>query len=57
MNRDGVEIPPHLLALEKAGLVRIGKGNIPESFWAMARPRDPAGAALLALLKEREEGR
>ena len=52
-----VEIPPHLLTLERAGLVRIGKTNLPPGFWSLPRPKVRNGAALKALLKEREEGR
>lgn len=50
-------IPVHLLALERAGLVRFGKGSLPEGFWDEPRPEDPKGLALRALLSEREEGR
>ena len=50
-------IPAHLLALERAGLVRIGRGALPEGFWDRPRPEDPEGRALSALLTEREEGR
>jgi len=52
-----VEIPPHPLTLERAGLVRIGKTNLPPGFWSLPRPKDGKGAALKVLLKEREEGR
>ena len=47
----------HLLTLERAGLVRIGSGVLPEGFWDRPRPGDPEGLALSALLMEREEGR
>ena len=50
-------IPAHLKALERAGLVRIGTGALPVGFWDRPRPEDPEGAALRALLAEREEGR
>lgn len=52
-----VGIAPHLLEMERAGLVRIGRGALPSSFWARARPRDPEGRAVEALSSEREEGR
>jgi len=51
------ELPPHLLAMEKAGLIRIGTGAIPDRLRDMPRIRDPKGLALKALLKEREESR
>ncbi len=46
-----------LAALERAGLVRIGRGRISRKFWTQPRPQDPEGAALRALLEEREGGR
>jgi hypothetical protein len=52
-----VEMPPHLLTLERAGLVRIGKTNLPPGFWSLPRPKVRKGASLMVLLKEREEGR
>ncbi len=57
IKRADMEIPPHLLTLERAGLVRIGKGSLPEGFWRHPRPKDRKGAALKALLDEREAGR
>lgn len=48
-------MPPHLMALEKAGLVKIGKGKLPKSFWDTPRSKDPGNKALKALLQEREE--
>ena len=57
IQRDETVIPPNLLILEKAGLVRIGKGKLPKAFWNMPRPRDRKGLALSNLLKERGEGR
>jgi len=57
IERGETEIPPHLLTLEKAGLVRIGKGTMPGRFWSMPRPKDKKGLALAKLLEEREEGR
>ncbi len=57
INRTDMEISPHLLSLERAGLARIGKSNLPENFWRMPRPKDRKGAALKALLEERKEGR
>ncbi len=49
-------ISPHLRELERAGLMRIGSGKIPEEFWDLPRPQVPEGSALKAVLDEREEG-
>ena len=49
--------PPHLRELEKAGLIRLGSGEIPASFRSDARSPDPEGRALQALLDERSESR
>ncbi len=57
IKRAEMKLSPHLLTLERAGLARIGKSNLPASFWSLPRPRDKKGVALKALLKEREEGR
>ena len=57
IERGEIEIPPHLLTLERAGLVRIGKEALPGGFWSMPRPKDRKGRALAKLLEEREEGR
>lgn len=46
----------HLERLEKAGLIRRPTRKLDASFWKLPRPRDPRGAALRALLAEREEG-
>src|SRR3990172_3284663 len=53
LKRGDIEIPAHLLTLERAGLVRIGSGKLPAGFWAIARPTDKKGLALKALLKGR----
>jgi len=52
-----MEIPRHLLTLERAGLARIGQASLPASFWSLPRPKDRKGAAIKALLSERDEGR
>lgn len=57
INRTDMDISAHLLSLERAGLARIGKSNLPASFWSLPRPKDRKGAALKALLKEREASR
>lgn len=43
--------------LERAGVVRVGSGAIPDSFWSLSRPRDADSAILEALLDERSGGR
>lgn len=57
ISQDMSGLPPHLLDLARAGLVRLGSGRLPEGFWKMPRPKDPSGAGLKALLEERTEGR
>lgn len=51
------ETDAELAALERAGLVRIGRRRLSREFWRRPRPQDPDGAALRALLEEREGGR
>jgi prevent-host-death family protein len=51
------DLPPHLLDLARAGLVRLGSGRLPKGFWKMPRPKDKEGLVLKALLEERAEGR
>lgn len=46
--------PPQLEALRDAGLLVPGSGTLPAGFWQLPRPEDPAGAALDALLADRE---
>jgi len=46
-----------LVRMEKQGLIRLGPGKLPGDFWRMARPDDPEGVVLKALLEEREAGR
>ncbi len=57
LGRDESKIPLPMLMLEKAGIVRIGSGTLPEDFWRMQRPKDKKGHARANLLREREEGR
>jgi prevent-host-death family protein len=57
IKRGELEMPSHLLALERAGQARIGKPTLPTGFWNLPRPKDRKSAALKALLDEREEGR
>ena len=48
---------PNLLALEKAGVVRVGSGVIPDGFWAARHPEDMEAEARAALAEERDDGR
>jgi len=57
VTRDVSPLAPHLLDLERAGILRLGTGRLPHDFWKLPRPRDPKGRALKALLAERGEGR
>jgi prevent-host-death family protein len=54
---DESAVPPRLLELARAGLVRLGSGKLPRNFWKMPRPADRRGAAVKALLEERAHGR
>lgn len=47
----------HLLELARSGLVRIGSGILPESFWNTQPPADPEGRSLACLLAERADSR
>ena len=38
-----LKLPHHLLELERAGLVCIGKGKLSREFWDMPRPKDKRG--------------
>jgi prevent-host-death family protein len=57
IKRRDMKLSAHLKSLERAGLVRIGIGKLPDGFWDLPRPKDMEGAAMKALLIEREEGR
>jgi prevent-host-death family protein len=57
VERNGSLITDELINLERAGMVRIGSNEIPDSFWTSGRPSDEEGMLLKALLREREEGR
>ena len=57
LNRSDEAMPAHLKDLERAGLIRIGSGKLPDGFWDFPRPEDPEGRALAALLEERKEDR
>ncbi len=45
-----------LLRLAEQGLIRLGSGHIPESFWDLPRPADPEAKVRAAVLEERDEG-
>ena len=45
-----------LRELERQGLLRVGTGRIPASFWKARRARDPKGLLRKALAAERESG-
>ena len=57
LRRDLSAVPEYLVDLERAGLIRLGKGQLPKGFWKLSRPNDPKGRALKALIEERGEGR
>jgi prevent-host-death family protein len=57
LKRNETQLSPHLLALERAGLARIGSGKLPQDFWLMPRPKDREGAGVTSLLQERDAGR
>jgi len=57
LGHDQAETSAHLLELARAGLVRLGSGKLPKGFWKLPRPADKRGAAVRALLDERESGR
>ncbi|MEW6271455.1 MAG: type II toxin-antitoxin system prevent-host-death family antitoxin [Thermodesulfobacteriota bacterium] len=42
--------------LERDGLIRLGGGSLPRSFWKLPRPRDAKGATRAAVARERDEG-
>lgn len=47
----------HMLGLIRTGVLRPRARDLAGDFWARAKPRDPEGAVLKALLEERQEGR
>lgn len=46
-----------LSELARSGVVRIGTMTIPDAFWSIDPPKDPAGKSLSHVLEERAEGR
>ena len=57
LKREEVEVPAHIMELERVGLIKMGTGKLPKGFWDMPHPKDKKGLALKILLQEREEGR
>jgi hypothetical protein len=45
-----------LRALRRDGEIELGTGKLPEGFWELPRPNDPAGSIRAALIQERREG-
>lgn len=55
--REAEGLPPHLLELQRRGVVRLGAAELPADFWDLPRPPDRTGAALRSLLEAREDSR
>ena len=55
--RDDRAYSQPLIEMERAGLLKLGSGKIPEAILNTPGPDDTDGLALKALLDEREEGR
>ena len=49
-------LPDELIEMEKQGLIKLGRGQLPKGFWKLPRPNDPKGLVAKAVLREREEG-
>lgn len=47
---------PRLAELVDRGLVRPGRGRVPDGFWDLERPRDAEGCVRSAVVEERAEG-
>lgn len=48
-------LPDDLIEMEKQGLIKLGSGKLPKSFWELPRPNDPKGLVAKAVRREREE--
>ncbi len=48
-------ISPYLKEMVQEGLVRLGSGKVPASFWSLPHPVDPRGLAMAALMEERNQ--
>ena len=46
----------NMIEMEKQGLIKVGSGKLPKSFWDLPRPKDPRGLTLKTILEERESG-
>jgi prevent-host-death family protein len=57
LRRSELAADARMAQLELAGLAKIGTGKLPADFWLVPCPLDKEGAALAALIAEREEGR
>ena len=57
LRRSELAADARMAQLELAGLARVGKAGLPADFWHGTCPRDSDGAALAALIAEREDGR
>jgi prevent-host-death family protein len=55
LNRGG-PTPARYQEMIEAGIIRPGRGELPEDFWDRPRVADPEGLVLKALLEERESG-
>ncbi len=51
------EITTYMADMERAGIMKVGTGQIPPNFWDRPCPKDPKGRGRKALLQEREKGR
>ncbi len=47
----------HLQEMEKQGLIKLGSGQLPKTFWSLPRPNDSKSRGLKVLLEERRGGR
>ncbi len=57
LQRNGDMMDNRMSHLERIGLARVGKGQMPEEIWGFPVARDSAGQALATLLDERESER
>jgi len=55
--KDPVACETELEHLEHAGLIRRGRGGLPDDFWTRRRMQDPEGVLSKAVLDEREVDR
>ena len=57
LNRGADMMSGRMALLERAGLLRVGKGEAPAELWDSPGLPDSSGRTLALLLEEREEGR